>query len=65
MYELSKPFGGYVVGVELNVVDGYLDDTGQRNSCTIPVCRSTYIMLIDLLHFSWACTVCQSTQHRF
>ena len=24
-----------------------------------------YSMLIVLLHFSWACTVCQSTLHRF
>ena len=46
-------------------MDGYLDDIAHRNSCTIPVCMSTYSMLIVLLHFSWACTVCQSTLHRF
>ena len=46
-------------------MDGDLDDTAHRNSCTIPVCMSTYSMLIVLLHFSWACTVCQSTLHRF
>ena len=49
----------------INEVDGYLDDTAHRNSCTIPVCMSTYSMLIVLLHFSWACIVCQSTLHRF
>ena len=24
-------------------MDGYLDDTAHRNSCTIPVCISTYV----------------------
>ena len=46
-----------MVGVELNVVDGYLDDTAQRNSCTKPVCISTDSMWIVLdlflLHPSW------------
>ena len=37
-----------MVGVELNVVDGYLDDTAQRNSCTKPVCISTDSMWIVL-----------------
>ena len=58
-----------MVGVELNVVDGYLDDTAQRNSCTKPVCISTVSMWIVLdlflLHPSWACTVNQSTLHSF
>ena len=69
MEELSKPLSGYVVGVELNEVDGYLDDTAQRNSCTKPVCLSTDSMWIVLdlflLHPFWACTVYQSTLHRF
>ena len=69
MLELSKPISGYVVGVELNVVDGYLDDTAKSNSCTKPVCISTDSMWIVLdlflLHPSWACTVYQSTLHRF
>ena len=30
-----------MIVVELNVVDGYLDDTAQSNSCTKPVCIST------------------------
>ena len=38
MKKLSKPFAGYVVGVELNVVDGYLDETAQRSSCNKPDC---------------------------
>ena len=46
-----------MVGVELNVVDGYHDDTAQRNSCTKPVCISTDSMWIVLdlflLHPSW------------
>ena len=58
-----------MVGVELNVVDGYLDDTAQRDSCTKPVCISTDSMWIVLdlflLHPSWACTEYQSTLHRF
>ena len=65
----SRSLSGYVVGVELNVVDGYLDDTAQSNSCTKPVCISTYSMWIVLdlflLHPSWACTVYQNTLHRF
>ena len=58
-----------MVGVELNVVDGYLDDTAQRNSCTKPVCISTNSMWIVLdlflLYPSWASTVNQSTLHNF
>ena len=58
-----------MVGVELNVVDGYLDDTAQSNSCSKPVCISTDSMWIVLdlflLHPSWACTVYQNTLHRF
>ena len=69
MKKLSKPFTGYVVGVELNVVDGYLDDTAQRNSCNKPDCiskDSMWIVLdLFLLHPSWACTVYQSILHRF
>ena len=69
MKKLSKPFAGYVVGVELNVVDGYLDDTAQRNSCNKPDCiskdRMWIVLDLFLLHPSWACTVYQSTLHRF
>ena len=69
MLEVSKPLSGYVVGVELNVVDGCFDDTAQRNSCTKHVCIRTYSMWyvqdILLLHPSLACTVNQSTLHSF
>ena len=37
-----------MVGVELNVVDGYLDDTAQRNSCNKPDCISKDSMWIVL-----------------
>ena len=59
----------WLVWKELNVGDGYLDDTARKNSCTTPVCIRTDSMWIVLdlflLHPSWACTVCQSTLHRF
>ena len=40
-----------MVGVELNVVDGYLDDTGQRKQLHYTCFWNTYGMMIVLLHF--------------
>ena len=58
-----------MVDVELNVVDGYLDDTAQRNSCNKPdyISKDSMWIVLDLflLHPSWACTVYQNTLHRF
>ena len=45
-------------------MDGFIDDTAQRNSCTLLIV-SWIVLDLFLLHHPWACTVWQSTLLRF
>ena len=50
-------------------MEGFIDDTAQRNSCSLLDCVSTYsswiVLDLFLLHHPWAFTVWQSTLFRF